>query len=169
FTGTDVSKWIAWPQPGAFALGAGATFGTSADNGYVASAAVTLVLMLPGPVIQLIGKANILSKRIAGSTAEATFDAFACYDGTSGTLDLAIHPHYGIPLILDIESEADLHAGPDGWYLALGLPPQDKRVRARVLDLFETDAYFIVSDKGIITGTWTGYRRSWDFGPLSVG
>ena len=39
---------------------------------------------------------------------------------------------------------------------------------ARVLDLFETDLYFVVSQSGLVTGIWTGYRNSWSFGPLSA-
>ena len=31
-----------------------------------------------------------------------------------------------------------------------------------MLDLFETDAYFVVSSNGLITGTWTGLSRCVD-------
>jgi hypothetical protein len=41
-------------------------------------------------------------------------------------------------------------------------------VSARVLDLFETDLYFVVSQSGLVTGIWTGYKNSWSFGPLSA-
>jgi hypothetical protein len=173
YDATDVTKWMA-PKDGALALGAGATIGTSADDGFTASAAITLVLMLPGPVITLIGKANILSKRIGGANQDANFDAMAVYDGNSGTFDLTIDAHYQIPVVLEIDGTAEMHVEPNAappdptWFLALGRPPHDKRLKARIFDLFETDAYFVVSDDGLVTGTWTGYRNSWSFGPLSV-
>ena len=162
------------PKDGALALGAGATIGTSADDGFTASAAITLVLMLPGPVIALIGKANILSKRIGGANQDANFEAMAVYDGNTGTFDLTIDAHYQIPVVLEIDGTAEVHVEPHPppsdptWFLALGRPPHDKRLKARIFDLFETDAYFVVSDRGLVTGTWTGYRSSWSFGPLSV-
>ena len=102
YTATDVHKWLV-PKQGAFAIGAGATIGTSADDGYTVSAAITLVLMLPGPVISLIGKANILSKRIGGASQDANFEAMATYDGNSNTFDLTIDAQYEIPVVLDID------------------------------------------------------------------
>ncbi len=167
YTATDVHKWLV-PKQGAFAIGAGATIGTSADDGYTVSAAITLVLMLPGPVISLIGKANILSKRIGGASQDANFEAMATYDGNSGTFDLTIDAKYEIPVVLDLEGTAELYVGGGEWFFALGKPPHDKRIKARIFDLFESDAYFVISDKGLITGTWTGYKNSWSFGPLSA-
>jgi hypothetical protein len=167
YTATDVNKWLV-PKPGAFALGVGATIGTEADDGFTVSAAVMLVLMLPGPIISLIGKANILSKRIGGAAEDANFEAMATYDGNSQTFDLTIDAHYEIPIVLEIEATAELYVGGGEWFFALGKPPHDKRVKARIFDLFEADAYFVVSDLGLITGTWTGYKNSWSFGPLSA-
>ena len=170
FDATDVNKWLV-PNPGAIALGAGATIGTSVDDGFTVSAAITLVLMLPGPVIALIGKANVLSKRISGPGQAANFDALAVYDGNTKTFDIAIDAHYQIPAVLEIDGTGELRVAPSEdptWFFALGLPPHEKRLKARIFDLFETDAYFVVSSNGLITGTWTGYRNSWSFGPLSV-
>lgn len=170
YDATAVAKWLS-PQQGALALGAGATIGTS-DDGFTASAAISLVLMMPGPVIALVGKANILSKRIGAANQDANFEALAVYDGRSGTFDLTIDAHYSIPVVLEIDGTAQVHVGkpPEhpSWFLALGKPPHEKRLKARILSLFETDAYLVVSDQGLVTGTWTGYRGSWSFGPLSV-
>lgn len=167
YTATDVNKWLV-PKAGAFAIGAGATIGTEADDGFTVSAAIMLVLILPGPVISLIGKANILSKRIGGANQDANFEAMATYDGNSDTFDLVIDAQYSIPVVLDMQATAELYVGGGEWYFALGKPPHDKRVKARIFDLFETDAYFVISDTGLITGTWTGYQNSWSFGPLSA-
>jgi hypothetical protein len=169
YSATDVRKWITPPKDDALAFGAGVVIGTSHDDGFTVSAAVTLVLMFPGPIVMLIGRANILQKRIrAGSEDRAIFNALATFDGNAGTFDLAVDAKYEIPVVLDIEGSAEIHAGPDGWYFALGKPPHDKRVRARIFDLFETNGYFVISDDGLVTGSWVGYRNSWRFGPLSV-
>jgi hypothetical protein len=167
YSATDVSKWLV-PKRGAFAIGAGATIGTEADDGYTVSAAVMFVLMVPGPVISLIGKAKILSKRIGAASESANFDAMATYDGNSQTFDLTIDAQYSIPIVLDITATAELFVGGGEWFFALGKPPHEKRVKARIFDLFESDAYFVVSNAGLITGTWTGYQNSWSFGPLSA-
>ena len=170
YDATDVSKWVNYPDPGAFALGVGATIGTSADDGFTVSAAVMLVIMTPGPVISLIGKANILSKRIGSAQQDANFEAMATYDGNAGTFDLTIDAQYQIPVVLDIEGTAELYvdAPSSTWFFALGKPPHDKRLKARLLDIFEVDAYFVVGDWGLLTGTWVGYSASWSFGPLAV-
>ena len=170
YDATDVNKWINYPLSGAFAIGAGATIGTSADDGFTVSAAITLVVMLPGPAISLIGKANILSKRIGAAQQDANFEAMATYDGNAGTFDLTIDAQYQIPVVLDIEGTAELYvdAPQSVWFFALGKPPHEKRLKARLFDIFETDAYFVVGDWGLLTGTWTGYSSSWSFGPLSV-
>ncbi len=167
YSATDEQKWLNF-VPGAFALGAGATIGTQ-DDGFTASAAIAFMLILPGPIIAFVGKANILSERISGANADANFQAMATYDGTTETFDMVVQAQYSIPVVLDIEATAELYADGTGvWFLALGKPPHEQRVKARIFDLFETDAYFVVSNTGLITGTWTGYKNSWSFGPLSA-
>lgn len=168
YSATDEQKWLN-PVPGAFALGAGATIGTQ-DDGFTASAAIAFTIILPGPIIALVGKADILSPRIDSAKGDANFTALATYDGNSETFDLVIQPQYSIPVVLDIEATAELFVdgGSGVWFLALGKPPHEQRVRARIFDLFETDAYFVVSNTGLVTGTWTGYKNSWSFGPLSA-
>ena len=168
FTATDVFKWLN-PVDGAFALGAGAVIGTQ-DDGFTASASIAFVLILPGPVIMLIGKANILSPRISGPAEEANFEAMATYDGNAGTFDLVIEAQYSIPVVLDVHATGELYVDPSVpvWYLAIGKPPHEQRVVARVLDLFESDFYFVVSNTGLVAGFWVGYKNSWSFGPLSA-
>jgi hypothetical protein len=176
YTATDVDKWLN-PAPGAFALGAGAVIGTQ-DQGFTASASIAFVLLLPGPVIMFIGKANILSPRISGPADEANFEAMATYDGNVGTFDLVIEAQYSIPgpnqplpgVVFDVQATGELYVDPSVpvWYLAIGKPPHEQRVTSRVLDLFESDFYFVVGDKGLIAGFWVGYKNSWSFGPLSA-
>jgi hypothetical protein len=168
YTATDVYKWLN-PAAGALALGAGAVIGTQ-DDGFTASASIAFILILPGPVIMLVGKANILSPRISGPAEEANFEAMATYDGAADTFDLVIEAQYSIPAVLDVQATGELYvdAPQSVWYLAIGKPPHEQRVTARVLDLFESDFYFVVSDTGLVAGFWVGYRNSWTFGPLSA-
>jgi hypothetical protein len=168
YSATDVFKWLN-PVSGAFALGAGAVIGTM-DDGFTASASIAFMIILPGPVIIFIGKANILSKRISGPADEANFEAMATYDGNAGTFDLVIDAQYSIPVVLDVQAEAEFYVDPAAqvWFLAIGKPPHEQRVKARVLDLFESDLYFVVSNTGLVTGFWIGYQNSWSFGPLSA-
>jgi hypothetical protein len=166
YSAVDVNKWMV-PKQGALALGVGALIGTT-DNGHTVSAAITIILMLPGPVLTFVGKANIISNRISGAQQEANFQSLAVYDGNAGTFDLAIDVQYSIPVVLEIEAHSELYVAPPVWFFSIGLPPREKRVRARIFDMFEVNAFFVVSNKGLITGSWVGYRNSWDFGPLSV-
>ncbi len=170
FTATDAFKWL-HPDAGALALGAGAVIGTQ-DDGFTASASIAFVLILPGPVIMLIGQANVLSKRVGGPGEGADFEAMAVYDGEAETFELTIEAQYSIPIVLDVQATAELRVdakpGEELWFLAIGKPPHEQRVSARVLDLFETDLYFVVSQSGLVTGIWTGYKNSWSFGPLSA-
>ena len=176
YSATDVNKWLTYPQPGALALGMGATIGTEADDGFTASAGITFILMLPGPVITFVGKAKVLSKRVSNAgdyDSDAygiSFDAMATYDGSADTFDLDIDAQYKIPIVMDIEGSAVLHVDAKNgfWYFGLGLPPHDKRIKARIFDLFEADSYFVVSDTGLQVGSYVGYNKEWDFGPLSV-
>ena len=83
---------------------------------------------------------------------------------------MVIDAHYSIPMVLEIEGTAELYVDPPAgvWFFALGKPPHEKCLRARIFDLFESDSYFVISDKGLVTGSWVGYQNSWSFGPLSA-
>jgi len=145
YTATDPAKWLD-PVPGAFALGAGATVGTQ-DDGFTASAAIAFMIIVPGPVIAIVGLANLLAKRIAGPSGTANFDALATYDGQTGVFDMVIDAHYSIPVVVDVQGTAELYASgtpPAGpapmWFLALGKPrvrllPRGQRHRAGHRDL----------------------------------
>jgi hypothetical protein len=168
YESTNPFKWLD-PSIGALALGAGAVIGTQ-DDGFTASASIAFIVILPGPVLILIGKANILSPRISGPADEANFEAMATYDGNTGVFDLTIEAQYSIPLVFDVQATCEVYVDPPAgvWYLAIGKPPHEQRVSARVLDLFEADFYFDVGDSGLVAGFWVGYKNSWSFGPLSA-
>ena len=97
---TDVHKWLNI-NVGAFALGVGAVIGTSHDDGFTVSAGITLVLMLLGLIITLIGFANVLSKRVRVLTMSVELEALATFDGNANTFDLAVNAHYEIRCLGD--------------------------------------------------------------------
>ena len=78
--------------------------------------------MLPGPVIALVGKANVLSKRIGGPGQDANFDALAVYDGNTKTFD-SRSTRIIDPGRAEVDGTGELHVAPrenPTWFFALG-------------------------------------------------
>jgi hypothetical protein len=170
---TDLQhKWT--NQQAAEAFGAGVTIGTVADNGYTFSGRVLLVISLPGPVLMLQGAANLLKER-SKLDQEAIFRALAVLDSSAGTFLIGLDAQYktgsGAELI-DIRGGVEAFYNlndADAWHLYLGLKdPREKRIRARILKLFESDSYLMLDSHQLALGTWVGYSKHWSFGPLSV-
>jgi len=78
-----VHKWRA--ADGSLALGAGLTIGTVADNGFIFNGREVLVLVFPGPLLLIEGRANILRER-AKLSDEAIFRTLTVLDGRAGTM-----------------------------------------------------------------------------------
>src|SRR5262249_35754102 len=90
---TGQQKWRT--QPGSLALGAGVTIGTLSDNGYLFSGRMVLVLVFPGPVLLIEGKANLLTERAAlAGDKEPLFRALAVLDNRAGTFLIGLDAHY---------------------------------------------------------------------------
>lgn len=171
---TDLKdKWI--NRRGSLAFGAGVTFGTVSDNGYSFSSKLLLALVLPGPIILLEGKANILKERTK-LDEEPTFRAIIVFDGRAGTLTAGLTAEYRY----DAESGTliDISAGvqaffsfsdPDAWHVYLGeRDPKEKRIRAELLSLMEGTAYLMVDPRQLGMGGSIGYDAHYSFGPLSA-
>ena len=75
-------KWK--KKPGSLGFGAGVTIGTLSDNGFTVSGKVLLVIVFPGPILIIEGKANILKER-ASLNEDPNFRALAVLDNRSGT------------------------------------------------------------------------------------
>jgi len=166
---SDVTKWR--DERGSFALGLGATLGTAVDNGYAFSGRFLLVLILPGPVLLLDGKCNVLNKR--GSDPQMV--SLAVFDGRAGTLLFNIqasfcYPEGGKLLNVTAASEAYFDFGnPRNWHLYIGMDtPEEKRVRASILSLWEVNAYLMLDYSGVRFGARYGYNAHWTFGPLKA-
>ena len=90
FQVTDPGKWSA--DPGAWAFGAGLSIGTLVDAGYSVNTKALLVVLLPGPVLLVEGKADLfkIPAEVGSATQEGTLSLLAALDGRAGTLQLGI-------------------------------------------------------------------------------
>ena len=169
---TDLTKWR--PAADALALGAGVTVGTLSDNGYDFSGRVLLAIVFPGPVVLLEGGANLLQERskLAGGH-EPNFRALAVLDKQASTLLIGLDAQYKYNdkgKLIDIRGSAeaffDFHDY-DAWHLYLGeQEPREKRIRAKLFQLFEADTYFKLEPHQLSMGAWVGFEEDWHFGPL---
>ncbi len=169
---THTDKWIGAAD--GKALGAGLTLGTLFDLGRVVSVKGLFVLVLPGPVIMLHGKANFLQLPPSNDdpASEGVLDALAVLDGMAGTLQLNVDAGYSQGQVLDIAASAEAFfdfANPRNWHFYLGQDqPVDRRIRASLLGLLHGDAYLMIGPDGIATGAAISWGYDWTFGPVKV-
>jgi hypothetical protein len=168
---TDLeSKWV--NRRGSMAFGVGATIGTSSDNGFTFACKALLVIVFPGPIVLLEGKANLLKER-AKLSEDPMFRSLAVLDMRQGQILIGLDAKYkqdesGKVIDITAGAEAFFH-NPGDWHVYMGeREPREKRIRARILSLFEANSYFMIDPKKLATGAWVGYARSWKFGPVSL-
>ncbi|MCK4823241.1 hypothetical protein KA005_46230, partial [bacterium] len=167
-----VQKWV--NRPGSLALGAGVTIGTLADNGYIFSGRMILVIVFPGPILLIEGKANLLKER-SKLSEEPIFRALAVLDGRAGSFLVGIDAQYKYESggeLIDIRGGAEAFfsfSNANLWHLYLGIrDPKEKRIRAEIFQLFEANSYLMLDANALATGAWVGYDKRWKFGPLKV-
>jgi hypothetical protein len=171
---TALEKWK--PVPNSITFGAGVTLGTIADNGHTFSGRMLLAIVFPGPILILQGAANLLQER-ASLDKEANFQALAVLDGRAGTLQLGLDAKYRFDKdngnLIDISGSADGFFdfnNPSAWHLNVGLDdPRDRRLHARLFQLFDSYAYVMLNSQQLAMGAWVGFQQNWTFGPLNVG
>jgi len=169
---TDLkSKWV--NRRGSMAIGFGGTFGTSSDDGFTVAVKALLVIVFPGPIVLLTGRANLLKER-AKLSDEAMFEALAVLDMREGQILIGLAAKYkqdeqtGKVIAIEAGAEAFFH-NPGDWHVYMGeKEPRAKRIRARLLNLFEANSYFMIDPKQLATGAWVGYAKQWKFGPVSL-
>lgn len=169
---TDLkNKWV--NRRGSMAIGFGGTFGTSADDGFTVAVKALLVIVFPGPIILLSGRANLLKER-AKLSDEAMFEALAVLDMREGQILIGLDAKYKqdeqTGKVIDIRASAEaFFKSPDNWHVYMGKrEPRTKRIRARILNLFEANSYFMIDPKQLATGAWVGYAKQWKFGPVGL-
>ncbi|MCC6629294.1 MAG: hypothetical protein IT340_18050 [Chloroflexi bacterium] len=171
---TQAMKWYP-PKADAFAIGLGATLGTFPDNGYTVSGKVLIVLVIPGPILMIEGRANFLAARADLNSldpAKPPLRALLVLDGNDGTFLLNIGAQYEIDALIKIAATAEAFFDfndPLAFHFNLGVDqPRNKRIRAEILGFLLTEAYFMLNSSDLRFGAWVGYDERWDFGPLSV-
>ncbi|HEX5720207.1 MAG TPA: hypothetical protein VF179_28895, partial [Thermoanaerobaculia bacterium] len=170
---TDLkSKWD--PRKGSFAIGAGITLGTLADNGYTFNGKFLLAIVIPGPIVLMQGAASFLTKRADGGS-EGQFRALAVLDGRAGSILIGLDAEYKtgsggemIEIGGSMEAFYAFH-DPTAWHLWLGRDePRELRIRALFGRFVEANAYFMLDAHALALGAWFGYNNGWKFGPLSI-
>lgn len=170
---TALSKWI--NNPKGLAVGAGVTIGTVSDNGYTISAKAIFVISFPGPIIMIEGRASLLKERAKLDEGEPVFRALAVLDSRAGTFLLNVDAQYKYD---DEGRLIEIHGGAEAffsfvdasaWHLYLGQKePREKRIRALIFRLYESNSYFMLDANKLALGSWIGYDAHWKFGPLKV-
>jgi hypothetical protein len=168
----DPLKWKT--KPDATALGIGLTFGTLSDNGHTLSARALFLGIFPGPILMIDGAANLLKDR-SKLGEDPLFRTLAVYDGTAGSLLVGLDIAYkydgatGKLIKLSAGTEAYYEfANPTAWRINLGLKPREQRIQARIFNMFDANAYLMLSARQVAMGCWVGYDQTWKFGPLKV-
>lgn len=169
---TNLTKWV--NRKGSVAFGAGLTIGTLSDNGYTFNGSVLLVMVLPGPVLMIEGKANILKER-ASLGDDPMFRCLAVLDFRAGHLLVGLDARYKVDEsggLIDISAGSELFfnfSDPSAWHMYLGMrDPLARRIRARILRIFDANSYFMLDARSLAIGAWVGYAADWNFGPLRV-
>jgi len=171
---TAASKWT--DQRDRLAFGATVTLGTYPDNGYTFNGRVLVILVIPGPLIMIEGKANLGKDRKELATKDPLIRLLAVIDGEAGTLLVDLEPHYIQPDpggdVIDISGVAEAffdfnHS--DRWYINLGLKdPREKRIRAEIIKLFQANAYVMLNNKRVALGGYVGIEEKYSYGPVTV-
>lgn len=181
-----VKKWE--PKPaGTFALGVGAELATMNDKGYAFNGTFIAVVCMPGPVILLEGVANILRERPTKADKDGSgkpppkppepmFHALAALDCNAGNLTFGLDAQWRYRddgQLLDISGSSeifvDFHDAAK-FHIWLGKKdPEAQRVRAKILSLFEANAYLMLDKNGVQTGAKAGFSKSWSYKVGGVG
>jgi hypothetical protein len=166
------NKWR--DERDALALGIGVTITTV--DGFVKGTRGLIVVVLPGPVLILEGRALLLEGLAPG---EPPLRALAVFDGREKTIQLNIDAQAEL-----IEDTLDASGGVEAffdledlsnWHVYFGEDsPRDRRIRANVLDLLRADSYLMLD-----SGAGAAFRARMgaaaeldpdipDFGPVTV-
>lgn len=145
-----------------FSIGAGASLGTSFDNGTVLNLKAMVLLSVPS-LFMLDGRAAIISARLGlDSTQDPPFFAFAAIGDNS--LEFGFGADFKLPKTTGsiVKLYADVQAAfffnnPSKWYVNFGT--KDNPTRAEILQLITLKSYLMLSAKGIEAGA----RGEFDF------
>lgn len=163
---TDTSK-----HQNPISIGAGATLGTSYDDGYTLSIKAMILLSIPS-LFMIDGKANVLSERLGLDNADdPPFFAFIALGDNS--LEFGFGADYKLPkggggifsLYANVEAGFFFKDG-SKWYVNFGT--KEKPITSRVLSLITLQSYLMLSAKGIEAGARGEFVFNKTYGPVKV-
>ncbi len=154
-----------------FSIGAGASLGTSFDNGTVLNIKAMVLLSIPS-LFMIDGRAAILSARLGLDDAgDPPFFAFIAIGDNS--LELGFGADFKMPSSNGniLKLYADVQAGfffndSSKWYINIGT--KTNPVTARVLTLVTITSYLMLSAKGIEAGARGEFDFKRKYGPIKV-
>jgi hypothetical protein len=170
---TDLrAKWV--NRRDSLALGAGVTLGTVADNGFTFNGKVLFVIVFPGPILLIEGKANLLKER-ATLSDEPIIRALAVLDARTGTFLVGLDLHYQYDSggeLVDIRGGVEAFfslSDPDAWHIYVGMrEPRANRIQADIFQLFQANTYMMLDAHQFAMGAWIGFDKRWNFGPVDI-
>jgi hypothetical protein len=169
--GVQVSKF---KQRGGFSFGAGVSLATQFDKGKSFSSKLFFLLSLPD-VFLLQGQAAILRKRIGlDETNDPPFYALLAF--SSQSIEIALGVNYKLPessgAIADINGLLELGffwGNSTAWYINIGVDsPEERRVRAKLVTLFNVYFYFMLNSQGIRAGAGASWKFNKSLGPVGI-
>ena len=167
FNGPDRTKAAGTP----FSIGAGASLGTSADNGTTVNIKAMVLLSIPS-LFMIDGRAAILSARLGlDDPGDPPFFAFIAIGDNS--LELGFGADFKMPSSSGdiLKLYADVQAGfffndSSKWYVNIGT--KTNPVTARVLTLMTITSFVMLSAKGIEAGARGEFNFYRKYGPIKV-
>ena len=169
---TKVIKW--WPRFDHYAFGAGLCLGTMYDDGFTINACALVVVLVPGPVIMIEGRANLLKQRggDTGHNAEGSLYMLIVFDGLDETFSMNIDINFSLEDVITVggglEAFFDFKDS-ERWYIYIGRKePEEKRIRAEVLSIISASAYFMIDPNAIQFGARAGIDLQMEYGPVEI-
>lgn len=167
FNGPDRTTVAGTP----FSIGAGASLGTSFDNGTVINIKAMVLLSIPS-LFMIDGRAAILSARLGlEDSGDPPFFAFIAIGDNS--LELGFGADFKMPTKTGkiLKLYADIQAGfffndASKWYVNIGT--KDNPITARILTLLDITSYVMLSAKGIEAGARGEMSFKRKYGPIRV-
>jgi len=160
-----------------FSFGAGVSLATATDGGKAFSAKLFFLLSLP-EVFLLQGQAQFLKGRIQLTDPnDPPFYAIIAIDKNSISAGLGMNYKFpddgaspGKIATVDALTEiAFFWHDSSAWYINVGRDqPVDRRIHARIFDLFDVYAYFMLSAQGIRAGAGASLEKNYKVGPIKA-
>jgi len=167
FSGPDRTKASGTP----FSLGAGASLGTSTDNGTILNIKAMMLLSIPS-LFMIDGRAAVLSARLGlEDPKEPPFFAFIAVGDNA--LELGFGADFKMPTSSGdiVTLFAEVQAGfffndSSKWYVNFGT--NTNPITAKIIRILTTKSYLMLSAKGIEAGARDELSFNRTYGPIKV-